>query len=170
MSANFTQLKTFCIGSVLTISAIAYGHADAQNASPAATQAATATATTTTAPQAGNWEISVTMKGAPSGDEKSTRKVCITPSQVSAGFEQTVFDNLSSSKGTLKCSLKDIKRDGTKATWPASCEGPRGPIQGSGSGTIEASSADLAQILEMKTPFGTMKLQQIVSAKRQGDC
>lgn len=174
MSIKSMPLKMRCLAiSAAVSSSLLLGAAIAQDA-PASASAAPTPATTTSSsqPQAGSWEISAMMKGVPSGDEKITKKACLTATQVSSGFEQALLDNIASgsSRGGLKCTVKDIKRDGTKATWPASCEGPRGPMKGTGGGTFEAVNASMSQVFEVKTPFGAMKLEQVIQAKRLGDC
>jgi Protein of unknown function (DUF3617) len=125
-------------------------------------------------PQHGTWEVTTTMQGAPSGDAKSSKHACLNPAQIASGLEQAILDisagNSSASRRGLKCSLKDIKREGSSSSWQSSCEGPRGAMQGVGSASIEANRASLRQSFEVITPFGAMKLTQSVEAQRVGDC
>ncbi len=125
-------------------------------------------------PQHGSWDVTTTIQGTPSGDTKSTKKACLSAAQTANGFEQAILDISASDGGPPKsgpkCSLKDLKRDGGSSSWQSTCDGPRGALQGVGYATIEANRANLTQSFEMKTPFGAMKLKQIIEAQRVGDC
>lgn len=122
----------------------------------------------------GMWELTTTMQGAPSGDKKSSKTACISAAQVASGFEQALLDANAVATGkdqpALKCVLKGLKRDGAKSSWQSTCDGPRGAMSGVGAATFAATSAEINQAFEIKTPFGAMKLKQVIEAKRMGDC
>jgi Protein of unknown function (DUF3617) len=127
-------------------------------------------------PQAGNWEFVTSMQGAPGGEKNSTTKSCVSAAQIATGFEQTIVnaggggDGGGSAKNGLKCSLKDIKRESASSSWQATCEGPRGPMPGTGAATFEGNRANLTQTFELKTPIGNRTLKQVIAAQRVGDC
>ncbi|MGL4230341.1 MAG: DUF3617 domain-containing protein [Casimicrobium sp.] len=125
-------------------------------------------------PQAGSWDIATSMQGAPGGEKKSSTKACLSTAQVASGFEQAIVDNAGgdggSAKNGLKCSLRDIRREAASSSWQASCEGPRGPMSGTGSAAFDAKRANLTQTFELKTPFGAVTLKQVIAAQRTGDC
>jgi hypothetical protein len=162
MTSHSMRHHAFRVAAAITLAVLAYRNAFAQNTPP------------TAAPQAGTWEVTTTMKGAPSGDKSTSRQACLTAAQVNTGLEQALLDLSASGgtqqKGSLKCAISNLTRDGTKSAWQSTCEGPRDAMQGSGSGTLNAASAEINQSFEIKAPMGTVKLQQVLQAKRLGDC
>jgi Protein of unknown function (DUF3617) len=129
-------------------------------------------------PTPGQWEITVDMKGMPMGGGAKTGKSCITAQAVEAGAEKALVEAAmasaqmgnSSKSEAAKCTLSDIKRSSTNSTWSSNCAGPRGPMQGSGSGNIGAQSAEIVQVFEVNTPMGKRTLTQSIAAKRMGEC
>lgn len=125
-------------------------------------------------PQSGNWAVATSMQGAPSGEKSSTAQICLSVAQIATGFEQRIVDAGSSvggaEKGALKCFLKDIQRDGASSSWQATCEGPRGPMPGTGAASFEGNRVNVKQTFELKTPIGNRTLTQVITAQRMGDC
>lgn len=128
-------------------------------------------------PRAGEWELSSTFQGPPSGSGKNVQKVCLSVDKLTDMPEQTFMDAAPwpkdmPGKGVPKCTYSDLKRNGLNSTWSLTCEGPRGPMNGGGSAVMQAEHAELANTFEMKGPIGigTLKLQRSVVARRLGDC
>lgn len=124
--------------------------------------------------QPGQWEVRVTLQGAPSGGGTTVQTACLAADRMAAAPEQALLDVAGTSpnkdRPSLRCTVKDVQRGQGKSAWQSSCEGPRGAMPGQGSATIDAQSAELVQSFEVKTPMGTRSLQQTVRAKRVADC
>jgi Protein of unknown function (DUF3617) len=123
--------------------------------------------------QPGEWEVSASMQGAPSGGGVRSHKVCLDAAKLSSAPEATLLESAPKPNDApaLKCSYDDMKRDGARSSWAAACEGPRGPMNGNGSATLETERAELIQNFEVTVPIiGKRKMQQSVSARRLGNC
>ncbi len=124
--------------------------------------------------KAGLWEFSSTMSGAPRGSGTHTGKACITADAMAAAPEQALMEAAGRQSGgdrtPPKCEFRGIQREGARSTWQATCEGPRGKMQGTGAGQLSAEAADLQQRFSVKAPVGTITLKQTVSARRVGSC
>lgn len=128
--------------------------------------------------RAGQWELSVDMKGLPMGDGLKTGKACIKPEALAQGQEKAMIEAAmsvaqqadSNKKDGPKCNFTDIQKDANGSSWTSSCEGPRGPMQGKGSGIITPENAQITQTFEVSLPFGKRTLSQSVAAKRLGEC
>jgi Protein of unknown function (DUF3617) len=128
-----------------------------------------------TLPSAGMWELSVTMEGAPmGGGAPRGGKACLTAEALAGAPEQTLFEAVGrqgdSSRAPPKCEFRDIQRDAARTSWQSTCEGPRGTMQGTGSGSLGAEAADLQQTFNVKAPVGSMTLKQTLRARRVGSC
>jgi Protein of unknown function (DUF3617) len=125
-------------------------------------------------PSAGLWDLSLTMEGAPSGAQSRRGSACLTAEALAAAPEQTLFEAAArqggGGRGPLKCEYGEVKRDGAASLWQSVCEGPMGKMQGTGSGTLAAETAELQQRFAIKAPIGTLNLKQTVSARRVGSC
>jgi hypothetical protein len=129
-------------------------------------------------PQAGQWEFKTDLQGLPFGGGEKTGTACVKAEQIAAEPEKALIEAAmttaqqgSSSKGTTpKCTLTDLKRESGVSSWKSTCEGPRGPMQGAGSGTITQDSAQIAQNFEASTPMGKRTLKQVINGKRLGEC
>jgi hypothetical protein len=124
-------------------------------------------------PSAGVWNVSVTMEGAPSGATTRRGTACLTAAALDSAPEQTLFDagvRQVGGRGSFKCEFRDIRRDGANAAWQAVCEGPMGPMLGTGGGVLSTQAAELQQSFSVKSPMGTLNLKQTVSALRVGSC
>ncbi len=125
-------------------------------------------------PAAGMWEMTVTMKGAPRAGGTQKASACLSAAQL-GNPEQAMFDGVGASGANkdapqMKCQLANVQRDGANTRWSSTCEGPRGPMNGTGSGTLGTDTAQLAQTFEVSTPMGKMKLEQSLNARRTGEC
>jgi Protein of unknown function (DUF3617) len=123
--------------------------------------------------QPGEWEVSTTMQGAPSGGGPRSHKVCLDAAKLSSAPEATLLEAAPKPKDgpALKCSYDNMARNGAQSSWVAACEGPRGPMNGNGSATLEAERAELTQNFEVTVPMmGKRKMQQSISARRLGNC
>jgi Protein of unknown function (DUF3617) len=124
-------------------------------------------------PGPGLWELSMTMEGAPLGANTRRGTACLAADKLAAAPEQTLFDagaRQGDGRGPSKCEYRELKRDGAASSWQAVCDGPMGKMQGTGSGTLAAESAELQQSFAVKAPIGTLNLKQTVSARRVGSC
>lgn len=123
---------------------------------------------------AGQWQLSSVMQGAPSGEHKSSQSRCIDDAAFAMGIEQAILNanaaDTSSGKPTLKCTVSALRRDGDQSSWQASCEGPRGAMPGTGNAVIQTGRVEIKQSFDLKTPFGAMKLSQVINAERIGAC
>jgi Protein of unknown function (DUF3617) len=128
-------------------------------------------------PQAGQWELSSDMKGMPFGGGVKTGKVCIKAEALADGYEKAMMEAAmllsrpteESQKDTPKCKFTDLQRETSTSRWKSSCEGPRGPMQGTGTGTFNSENTQLTQNFEVSM-FGKRTITQTVAAKRLGDC
>ena len=122
----------------------------------------------------GLWEFSSTLSGTPRGNAKQTGTVCVTTDAMAAAPELTLIEAAGRQSGAEsappKCELRAIQRDGVRSTWQSTCEGPRGKMQGAGSGQLSAESADLQQTFQVKLHVGTITLTQTLNARRVGTC
>jgi Protein of unknown function (DUF3617) len=128
----------------------------------------------------GRWEVTTTMEGVPSADNRFVQSACVDAKQIANSFEQAILDISASGGGAStsgppksgpKCVIADVKRDGSGSSWQATCEGPRGELKGTGSATGQANRATLTQNFVMKMPLiGALKLKQSVEATRLGEC
>jgi Protein of unknown function (DUF3617) len=131
-----------------------------------------------TRPLAGQWEFNTDMKGMPMGGGVKTGKVCIQAEAMAAGVEKALVeaamtiaqpaDEKKSDKP--KCNFTDIQREANSSRWKSTCAGPRGAMQGTGSGNFNTDSAQLTQAFEVSLPFGKRTLTQTITAKRIGEC
>jgi Protein of unknown function (DUF3617) len=125
-------------------------------------------------PQAGSWEVITILQGAPSGESTTTARACISAPTALDAFEQSLLNISTSSgeppKGGPKCTVLSIQREGVRSQWQASCAGPFGAMQGSGSATRAPTEVSLQQTMELKTPFGAKTLKQSLQARRLGAC
>lgn len=125
-------------------------------------------------PSAGLWDLSLTMEGAPRGGGSHSAKACLTAEALAVAPEQALIETAArhggNGRAAPKCEYRDVKRDGTSTSWQSSCEGPMGPMQGSGTGTLGAEAAQLIQTFNVKAPIGALTLKQTVSARRVGSC
>jgi hypothetical protein len=125
-------------------------------------------------PSEGMWEFSMKMEGAPAGGGARSGKACLAAGALAAAPEQTLFEaaekSAPSARGSLKCDLGAVTREAGKSSWQAQCEGPMGKMQGTGSGTLAAETAELQQLFTLKAAFGTLNLKQTISARRVGSC
>jgi Protein of unknown function (DUF3617) len=148
--------------------------------SSASALAAAQTTAPNAGPSAGMWELALTMEGGP-GSGTRIGKSCLAAEPLAAAPEQTLFEaagKAASSGGggggrgrTLpKCDFGTVQRNGEKSAWQAQCEGPSGKIQGAGSGTLSAETANLQQAFTVKSLMGTMNVQQTLVARRLGNC
>lgn len=122
----------------------------------------------------GQWELSLTVRGAPIADPPPS-SVCLTAKDLAPQPERALLDAaLRSLPGTQaagpQCALSDLKRDAAKSSWQARCKGPRGPVQGAGTGVLSAQTATLQQTFEVDTPLGLQTLKQTIRARRTGAC
>jgi hypothetical protein len=126
-------------------------------------------------PTGGLWELTIAMEGAPRGGTPQTLRACLATEALAAAPERTLIDaagrqGQSQGRAPLTCEVRDVQRAGTQSTWQAVCEGPRGPMKGTGSGTLAADAAQLQQAFALKGPLGAMNLKQVVDARRVGAC
>jgi hypothetical protein len=137
-----------------------------------------AQSSTTNTPQAGQWDIAVDMRGLPVGGGVKTGKACIKQEALAAGQEKAMIEAAMSvsqsaeanKKDSPKCKLSDIQQDNNGSRWKSSCEGPRGPMLGNGSGIFSSDTAQVTQSFEVSLPFGKRTLNQTITAKRLGEC
>lgn len=129
-------------------------------------------------PEAGLWDLSMTMEGAPSGGGARSGTACLSAQALKAAPEQALFE-AAGRQGDGKrappcCEFGDVKRSpaetGWQTGWQSSCEGPMGKMQGSGGGVLGAESADLHQTFDIKAPIGSLTLKQTLRARRVGNC
>jgi hypothetical protein len=128
-------------------------------------------------PQAGQWELNSDMKGMPFGGGVKTGKVCIKAEALADGYERAMMEAAmqisrpteESQRDTPKCKFTDIQREASTSRWKSSCEGPRGPMQGTGTGTFNPENTQLTQNFEISM-LGKRTITQTVAAKRLGDC
>jgi Protein of unknown function (DUF3617) len=125
-------------------------------------------------PAAGMWELTVAMKGGPRAGGTQKTSTCLSAAQL-GNPEQAMFDGVGASGANkdapqIKCQLANVQRDGANTRWSSTCEGPRGPMNGAGSGTLGPDTAQLVQTFDVSTPMGKMKLEQNLSARRTGEC
>lgn len=127
-----------------------------------------------TLPSAGMWELSVTMEGGPMGGGPRSGKACLAADALASAPERTLFEAAGrqgdSGRTPPTCEYRDIQRNAADTSWQATCEGPRGKMQGTGSGALGAESADLQQTFDVKGPMGSMTLKQTLRARRVGSC
>jgi Protein of unknown function (DUF3617) len=131
-----------------------------------------------TPPQAGQWEFNTDMKGMPMGGGVKTGKVCVKAEALATGQEKALVEAAMSiaqpadekKSDKPKCNFTDIQREASNSRWKSTCEGPRGAMQGTGSGSFSADSAQLTQSFEVSLPFGKRTLTQNIIAKRIGEC
>ncbi len=122
----------------------------------------------------GQWELSLTVRGAPIADPPP-RSVCLNAQDLAPQPERALLDAaLRSLPGTPaagpQCALSDLKRDAALSSWQARCNGPRGTVQGAGTGMLAAQTATLQQAFEVDTPLGLQTLKQTIRARRTGAC
>jgi hypothetical protein len=122
----------------------------------------------------GRWELSLNVRGAPIADPPP-RSVCLSAQELSPQPERALLDAaLRSLPGGPaagpQCALSDFKRDAAQSSWQARCNGPRGPVQGAGTGVLAAQTATLQQTFEVDTPLGPQTLKQTIRARRTGAC
>jgi hypothetical protein len=128
--------------------------------------------------QPGQWDVSVDMQGMPKGGGTKTGKVCFKPESLAAGQENAMIEAAmivsqpadTDKKSERQCNLSDIQRDSNGSRWKSSCQGPRGSMQGAGSGVFNPDSAQMSQNFEVSTPMGKRNLTQTITAKRIGEC
>lgn len=124
--------------------------------------------------RAGLWEFSSTMSGTPRGNAKQTGTVCVTADAMAAAPERALMEAAGRQSGaeaaSPTCELSAIQRQGARSTWQSTCEGPRGKMQGAGSGQLSAESADLQQTFRVTSHVGTITLTQTLNARRVGNC
>lgn len=140
---------------------------------PAATQAVQQTS-----PLAGQWEFNTDMKGMPFGGGVKTGKVCLKADTLAAGQEKAMIEaamtvvqpSYEKKSGNPTCNFTDVQREANASRWKSTCQGPRGAMQGTGSGSFSADSTQLTQAFEVSLPFGKRTLTQSITAKRIGDC
>ena len=122
----------------------------------------------------GIWEVTTQLKGGPRSHDAMVRSACLSQESLTAGPEQALLDVSASSKDgretAPKCLVSELKKSPKGSEWTANCEGPRGSMQGTGTGTTGADAATLMQIFKVKLPFGSVTLEQSVAARRTGDC
>jgi hypothetical protein len=122
----------------------------------------------------GQWELSLTVRGAPIAGPPPSN-VCLSAQDLSPQPERALLDAaLRSLPGRQtagpQCALSDVKRDAAKSSWQARCNGPRGTVQGAGTGVLAAQTATLQQTFEVDTPMGLQTLKQTIRARRTGAC
>jgi hypothetical protein len=123
------------------------------------------------APQSGQWELSVTRQGAPSGSGKELVRACLAQDRLDNGAEAVFFAAAQGKdKGRPSCAVSEVQRDGAKSTWKTTCEGPFGKMYGTGEGTLATQAVDLTQVIEVRAPLGSLTLKQSVNARRTGEC
>lgn len=124
-------------------------------------------------PGAGLWELSMTMEGAPSGATTRRGTACLTAESLAALPEKALVDaavRQGDGRGPANCEFRELQRNGAASSWQPVCEGPMGKMQGTGSATLGADTADLQQSFTVRSPLGTLNLRQTVSARRTGAC
>lgn len=122
----------------------------------------------------GQWELSLTVRGAPIADPPPS-SVCLTAQDLAPQPERALLDAaLRSLPGNRaadpQCALSDLQRDEARSSWQARCNGPRGIVQGAGTGVLAAQTATLQQAFEVDTPLGLQTLKQTIRARRTGVC
>lgn len=125
-------------------------------------------------PEPGRWELEVALKGAPIKDPAPSQH-CLNAEAMGTTPERALLDAAmrslpSSGASGAQCVLTGLARDGSKSFWQARCNGPRGPMAGSGSAVLSAQSATLVQSFEVETPLGLQTLRQTIRAQRTGAC
>ena len=125
-------------------------------------------------PQGGQWALEVELKGAPLRSP-APRQLCLSAQALAQEPERVLLEaamqGLQGEDGAApRCVLSELKREAQGAQWQARCEGPRGPLQGTGVGLLAPQSATLTQRFELATPLGARTLTQTVRARRSGPC
>jgi Protein of unknown function (DUF3617) len=128
-------------------------------------------------PQAGQWEITTDMKGAPFGGGAKTGNICIKAETWAQGREKALMEAAAkatepsnSSREKPKCTYSDTQREAEASKWKSSCTASRGQINGTGSGTFTQENAQITQQFEVNSPFGKRIITETIAAKRIGEC
>jgi hypothetical protein len=124
--------------------------------------------------ESGRWEVAVSLRGGPIKDPAPST-VCLHEQDLNGMPERPLLDAAlrslpMESKGEPKCVLTDLARDNEKSKWLARCNGPRGPMQGNGQGTVSSQSVTMEQEFGIDTPLGRKQLSQTIRARRLGSC
>lgn len=139
----------------------------------AAAAASVQAQSTAAAPSAGMWQLSVTQEGTPMGGGTRTGQACLAADALTAAPEQTLMEAARrqlNARQNAKCEFKDIRRDGSRSSWQAVCEGPMGKMLGTGAALLAEDAAELQQAFSVKASIGTLNIKQTVTAKRLGSC
>jgi hypothetical protein len=128
-------------------------------------------------PQAGQWEFNSEMKGMPFGGGMKTGKACLKAEALASGQEKAMIEAAmlisrpadESKKDSPTCNFTDIQREASASRWKSSCQGPRGLMQGTGSGTFNPDNAQFTQNFEVSM-MGKRTITQTIHAKRIGEC
>jgi hypothetical protein len=130
------------------------------------------------APRAGEWRVSGKTTGGPMGGKESTATVCMKQQDLDAGFEIALLNagptpqrSGGSKDKTPQCEYSNITRTASgRSSGTAVCTSPRGKIGGPLSMTYSPEAFDATQTMEVKGPFGTMRMTRTVAARRLGPC
>jgi hypothetical protein len=121
-------------------------------------------------PRPGQWTFTVRHTGLPMGNSSRTAQACLGAAQLQAGPEQALFNAAGTGSRGPQCQLDAVQRDGSKASWTATCTTPRGAIKGPGQGQSGPEAMDLQQTIQLDGPQGAMVLRMNIDARRLGDC
>lgn len=115
-------------------------------------------------PRNGRWEISARSEiaGLPTTMPAQKISLCIDQSNTESGKPPIIADK--------SCSFSNYKTSKDKASWDMRCDGQ---MQMKGSGQIKFNDNEYSGSTEMEMDMGdgeSMRMKQIFSAKRLGDC
>ncbi len=130
------------------------------------------------APRSGEWRVVGKASGGPMGGQESTATICIKQQDLDAGFKIALLNAApeprKSSGGkdkSPKCVYSNIARTApSRSSGTAACTTPRGDIEGPLSMTYSPETFDATQTMEIKGPFGAMRMTRTVVARRLGPC
>jgi Protein of unknown function (DUF3617) len=110
--------------------------------------------------------------------QESTATLCIKQQDLDAGFEIAMLNaaheprkNSGGKDKARKCAYSNITRTASgRSSGTARCTTPRGEIAGPLSMTYSPEAFDATQAMEIKGPFGAMRMTRTVVARRLGPC
>jgi hypothetical protein len=125
-------------------------------------------------PEPGQWELTVTLSGAPA-QAPAPSLVCLPANTLGKGAELAFIEAAvrslpGPSSGEPKCTVKDLVRTAVQSNWQAQCKGPRGEMQGAGKATMSSHAVALEQTFAVDMPFGKRTLTQTIRGRRVGAC
>ncbi|MFO0752537.1 MAG: DUF3617 family protein [Thermodesulfovibrionales bacterium] len=111
----------------------------------------------------GKWEITVKteMPGMPAQIPPMKHTQCITKKEAVPHPSEQSKD----------CKITDVKISGNTVTWAIQCQGKENSMSGSGRVTYKNDSFDGVVDMAANVPGqGSMKMHQVMSGKRLGEC